>query len=108
MRVTLALIKQYLKDQRLATTIWAAVMALMTYAVAATAPSITAENFILEFTRGVPPGLARLYGDLFAYKYPVDAFLQFKWMLFFPLLMTVFGILAAMAVLARDVERHTA
>ncbi|MGQ9779524.1 MAG: ABC transporter permease subunit [Bacillota bacterium] len=108
MRVTLALLKQYAKDQRLATGVWTAVMAFLTYAVAAATPSVTAENFVLELTRGVPPGLARLYGDLFAYKYPADAFLQFKWMLFFPVLMAVFGALAAMAVVAREVERRTA
>lgn len=108
MRSTFALVKQHLVEQRLSTVIWMVVLSLLSYMVVTMAPAITSDNFLFELIKNTPEHLSRLYGNLFAYKYPVDAFLQFKWMLFIPILTTIFGILAAMGAVARDIDNHTA
>ncbi len=108
MRVTLALIRQHLRDQRFPTLVWAAVLAFLSYMVVAVTPTITSDNFLLDLLKSAPPGISRLYGDLFAFKYPADAYLQFKWLMFFPLLAMIYGITAAMGAIGREVEHHTA
>jgi len=108
MRATLALVKQHLKEQRLSTAVWAGMLALLSYMVVSIAPAVTADSYLLELLQNVSPSMAKLYGNLFAYKFPVDAFLQFKWMLFIPVLTMVYGVLAAMAIVAREVDQHSA
>lgn len=108
MRTFFAIWRQHIREQRMATLIWVGVMAVMTYGVASTAPSMAQDNAVLKFAETLPDAIKRLMGDIMRFKYPADVFIQAKLLSFMPLLTAIFGVLSAMGIVAREVERRSA
>ncbi|MBE3575470.1 MAG: ABC transporter permease [Firmicutes bacterium] len=108
MRVYMALGWQYLREHRLATLVWLAVTALMSYVVASTAPAVADEQLLRAFLRNLPSQVRSLFGDYLQYRNGVDYYLSYKWLQIVPLLAGIFGALEAVAVIARDIDRRTA
>lgn len=108
MRTFFAICRQYLREQRLATLVWLGVMAVMAYGVVSAAPSMVRDNTITRFAESMPDALRRLMGDMLRYKHPVDVYLEAKLLSFMPLLTAIFGVLSAMGIVAREVDRRNA
>lgn len=108
MRTFFAICRQYLREQRLATLVWLGVVSFMAYGVVSAAPSMVHDNAIIEFARTLPAAFRRLIGDMLRYKHPVDVFLEAKLLSFMPLLAAIFGVLSAMGIVAREVDRRNA
>lgn len=108
MRTFFAIGRQYLREQRLATLVWLGVMAVLTYGVVSAAPSLVRDNTITRFAETMPDAIKRLLGDLLRYKHPVDMYLEAKLLSFMPLLAAIFGVLSAMGIVAREIDRRNA
>lgn len=108
MRAFFAVCRQYLREQRLATLVWLGVMAVLTYGVISAAPSMARDNTITQFVESMPDAIKRLMGDMLRYRHPVDVYLEAKLLSFMPLLAAIFGVLSAMGIVAREVDRRNA
>ncbi|MGE5599746.1 MAG: ABC transporter permease [Bacteroidota bacterium] len=102
------LCKQHLRHYRLTTAIWLAILAMMAYFVAEVAPSVVADNNLTKLLAQFPQAIRSLFGDPGVYRYPVDLYIQGKWLLFVPLLAGIFGVISAMGIMAREIDRRTA
>ena len=108
MRTFWSLCKQHLRLYRLTTMIWLWIVAMMAYFVAEMAPSVVSDNSLQKILAQFPQAIKSLFGDPGAYRYPVDLFIQGKWLQFMPLLAGIFGVLSAMGIMAREIDRRTA
>ena len=108
MRSYWSLCRQHLRHYRLTTAIWLFIISMMAYAVAAMAPSVVEGNSLQVILKSFGSVFQRLFGDVNAYRYPVDLFIQGKWLQFMPLLAGIFGAISAMGIMARDIDHRTA
>lgn len=108
MRAFWSLCRQHLRLYRLTTMIWLAIVAMMAYFVAGMAPSVVADNSLTKILAQFPQAIRRLFGNPNAYRYPVDLFIQGKWLQFVPLLAGIFGVISALGIMAREIDRRTA
>lgn len=108
MRAFWSLCKQHLRLYRLTTSIWLVILAMMAYFVAEMGSGLVAGNSLQAILAQFPEAIKRLFGDPNAYKYPVDIYIQGKWLQFVPLLAGIFGVLSAMGIMAREIDRRTA
>lgn len=107
MRTFFSLAKQHLRHYRLTTSIWLCIMAMMAYMVASVAKSVVAGDSLKRILDSLG-GLKNLFGEPGTYEYPVDLYIQGKWLAFMPLLVGIFAVLSAMGLLAREIDRRTA
>lgn len=108
MRTFIAICRQHLREQRLATLVWVGVLAFMAYGIVSTAPSMAQNNTVVKFAETLPKSIQRLLGDMLLYKYPADVFINAKLLSFMPLLAAIFAVLSAMGIVAREVNHRTA
>ena len=107
MRIFWSLCKQHLRNNRLTTAIWLVIVAMMAYFVASVAESVVSGNNLEQILDSLG-GLKNLFGNTDAYRYPADIYIHGKWLAFMPLLMGIFGVLSALGILAREIDRRTA
>lgn len=108
MRAFIALALQHLRANRLAVMVWSAVAGLMSWAIARSAPAMTDERFIRGFLAALPRQLLKILGDPGIYRNAVDYFISYKWLQAVPLLGGIFGVTAAMGIIAHEIDRRTA
>ncbi len=108
MRIFWSLCRQHLRLYRLTTAIWFGIIAMMAYMVAVMAPSVVEGNSLQAILASFGAAFQRLFGDINAYRHPVDIFIQGKWLQFMPLLASIFGAISAMGIMAKEIDRRTA
>lgn len=99
--------RHFLRIQRNSLIGWSVVILLIAYAVG-TAASVAKDAAALQtLFAALPPVLQKLAGaDLMAHN-PVDGYLAMKWFMLLPVIMGIYAVLTAAAIVARENERGT-
>ncbi len=108
MKAFSALARQHLREQRLPILIWAAMVALISSMVAGTAPAMAQPQLMEGFLRRLPAPTLNLIGRPNSYLSLLDYYIAFKWLGLMPLVGSVFGATAALAIIAKDIDRKSA
>lgn len=99
--------RHFLRLQRGALFGWSVVILLLTFATGASATVAQDSAGLQALFAALPPVLQKLAGaDLMAHD-PVDGYLAMKWFMLLPVLLGIYGVLTAAAIVAREQERGT-
>jgi ABC-2 type transport system permease protein len=99
--------RHFLRIQRGALIGWSAVICLIAYGTGAAASVVKDAAALQALFAALPPTLQKLAGGDLMLHNPVDGYLAMKWFLLLPVIMGVFAVLTAAAIVARENDRGT-